>query len=70
MAGASPGSTGKGGGMLLTFALRRMFENPNVGQVEIVTRSTQADNALSEVGFEVIRSTALYRIVPRLTHLQ
>jgi GNAT superfamily N-acetyltransferase len=54
---------------LLTFALHRMFENPNVGQVEIVTRSTQADNALSEVGFEVIRSTALYRIVPRLTHL-
>ncbi|SNS61655.1 Acetyltransferase (GNAT) family protein [Asanoa hainanensis] len=52
---------------LLRAALRTIFENPRIGQVEMVTRSVQSDPGASAVGFELVRSMRIFRTVPRLT---
>lgn len=48
---------------LLNFALQKIFENPRIGQVEMVTLS---GSGTGDVPFEVVRSMGVYRTVPRL----
>lgn len=52
---------------LLASALAQIFDDQDINQVEITTRTVTSDPAASAVGFELVRQMGLYRTVPRLT---
>ncbi|WP_134765078.1 GNAT family N-acetyltransferase [Nocardioides sp. 1609] len=52
---------------LLASALSQIFDEPEINQVEITTRTVTSDPAAAAVGFQLIRQMGLYRTVPRLT---
>lgn len=52
---------------LLNVALREMFNDPKISQVEMARLSAKEDTGAGAVGFELIRSLNIFRTVAKLT---